>query len=82
MIYWAMQLEQNRMRIKKKRLNRRKKIRNTLKMSQYKIAESIDINQSTWWAYENGKTLITTINLTTLCKKFNLSTYRILNNNN
>ncbi len=51
-------------------------------MSQYKIAESIDINQSTWWAYENGKTLITTINLTTLCKKFNLSTYRILNNNN
>ena len=59
-----------------------KKIRNTLKMSQYKIAESIDINQSTWWAYENGKTLITTINLTTLCKKFNLSTYRILNNNN
>ena len=28
-------------------------------LSQGKIAKSININQSTWWAYEKGKTLIT-----------------------
>ncbi len=59
-----------------------KKIRKELKISQYKIAKNIGINQSTWWAYENGRTLITTLNLLTLCKKYNYSLDWILNRKN
>ena len=53
--------------------NRLKNIRKKLKLSQAKFAESIGINQSTWWAYENGKTLITTSSLITLAKKYKVS---------
>lgn len=56
-----------------------REIRYDRKMSQYKLAESIGINQSTWWAYENEKTLITTLNLMTLCKKYNYSIDWVLN---
>lgn len=52
---------------------RLKSIRNSFKLSQLKIADSIGINQSTWWAYENGKTLITTSTLLSLIKKYNFS---------
>lgn len=56
-----------------------REIRYNEKISQYKIAESIGINQSTWWGYENEKTLITTLNLITLCKKYNYSIDWVLN---
>lgn len=59
-----------------------REIRYDQKISQYKMAESIGINQSTWWAYENGKTLITTLNLMTLCKKFNYSIDWVLDRKN
>lgn len=58
-----------------------REIRHNQKISQCKIAENIGINQSTWWAYEKGKTLITTLNLMTLCKRFNYSMDWILNRN-
>ena len=58
--------------------NRLKNIRKKLKLSQAKFAESIGINQSTWWAYENGKTLISTTSLITLAKKYNISVDWIL----
>lgn len=48
-------------------------IRKNLNLSQFKIAESIGINQSTWWAYEKGKTLITTTSLIALFEKYNYS---------
>lgn len=53
--------------------NNLKKLRQKLNLSQSRIANSIDINQSTWWAYENGKTLITTTSLISLAKKYNVS---------
>ena len=52
---------------------RLKELRQELQLSQTKIASSIGINQSTWWAYENGKTLITTSSLFSLVKKYNYS---------
>ena len=53
-------------------------IRKSLGLSQLEIAESIGINQSTWWAYEKGKTMITTNALTALARKYNYSTDYIL----
>ncbi len=53
-------------------------IRKNLRMSQLKIAESIGINQSTWWAYEKGKNLITTSTLVALAKRYGYSTDYIL----
>ena len=50
-----------------------KELRQELQLSQTKIASSIGINQSTWWAYENGKTLITTSSLFSLIKKYKYS---------
>jgi len=50
-----------------------KEVRNMSELSQLKFAESIGINQSTWWAYENGKTLITTSTIITLAKKYKVS---------
>ena len=58
--------------------NRLKNIRKKLKLSQSKFAESIGINQSTWWAYENGKTLISTTSLIALSKKYKYSVDWIL----
>ncbi len=52
---------------------RLKTIRISNDLSQAKIAESIDINQSTWWAYEKGKTLITTTSAIALSQKYNYS---------
>lgn len=42
------------------------------------MANSININQSTWWAYEKGKTLITTNSLLELNKVYNYSIDYIL----
>lgn len=53
-------------------------IRQNLNLSQFKIAESIGINQSTWWAYEKGNTLITTSSLIALSEKYNCSVDWIL----
>ncbi len=52
---------------------RLKIIRDKENLSQSKIAESIGINQSTWWAYEKGKTLITTASLISLSKQYKYS---------
>ena len=54
------------------------KIREDNKLSQAKIADSININQSTWWAYEKGKTLITTHSLIELNKVYDYSIDYIL----
>ena len=48
-------------------------IRQTANLSQLQIAESIGINQSTWWGYEHGKTLITLTSLIALAQKYNYS---------
>ena len=53
-------------------------IRKNLRMSQLEIAESIGINQSTWWAYEKGKNFITTSTLVALAKRYGYSTDYIL----
>lgn len=53
--------------------NRLIEIRKKLKLSQAQIAKSIHINQSTWWGYEKGKTLITLNSLIELSKKYNYS---------
>ena len=53
--------------------DRLKSIRNKLGLSQLKLAESIGINQSTWWSYEHGKTIISTSSLMELSKKYNYS---------
>ncbi len=57
-----------------------KYIRKKAKLSQKNFAESININQSTWWAYENGKTLITTHTLIAIYNKYGYSIDYILNN--
>ena len=48
-------------------------------MAQLPFAESLNINQSTYWAYENGKTLITTTTLIKKKKNYNVSIDKILN---
>ena len=54
-------------------------LRKKLNMAQLPFAESLNINQSTYWAYENGKTLITTTTLITLAKNYNVAIDKILN---
>lgn len=49
------------------------KIREKLNLSQLKFAQSININQSTLWGYEKGKTLITTASLISLANTYNIS---------
>lgn len=53
-------------------------IRKKLQLTQLKFAESIGINQSTYWAYENGKNLITTSSLISIATKYGYSTDWIL----
>lgn len=48
-------------------------------LSQKSFAESIGINQSTLWAYEKGKTLITLSSLISLAKVYNVTIDSILN---
>ncbi len=57
-------------------------IRQTANLSQLQIAESIGINQSTWWGYERGKTLITLTSLIALAQKYNYSIDWILGRTN
>ena len=58
-----------------------KQIRKDNNLSQLKIASSININQSTWWGYENAKTLITLSSLIALASKYNYSIDWILGRN-
>ena len=55
-----------------------KKIRLNNQLSQAKFAESININQSTLWAYEKGKTLITTTTLIEINKVYHIKIDEIL----
>ena len=48
-------------------------------ISQTEFANKININQSTLWGYENGKTLITTATLIAIRKEFKYSIDYILN---
>lgn len=57
-------------------------IRQIANLSQLQIAESIGINQSTWWGYEHGKTLITLTSLIALAQKYNYSIDWILGRTN
>ena len=50
-----------------------KKVRLSNHLSQTQFATSININQSTLWAYEKGKTLITTTTLIELNKVYNVA---------
>ena len=54
-------------------------IRKRNNLSQKTFAESIGINQSTLWAYEKGKTLITLSSLISLAKVYNVTIDSILN---
>lgn len=54
-------------------------IRKRNNLSQKDFAESIGINQSTLWAYEKGKTLITLSSLISLAKVYNVTIDSILN---
>ncbi len=56
-----------------------RKIRIKNKLSQTEFASKININQSTLWGYENGKTLITTATLIAIRKEFKYSIDYILN---
>lgn len=55
-----------------------KKIRNKKKLTQTKIADILNINQPTWNRYENSKTLILTVVLIELAKKYHYSIDKIL----
>ena len=54
-------------------------IRKRNNLSQKSFADSIGINQSTLWAYEKGKTLITLSSLISLAKVYNVTIDSILN---
>ncbi len=55
-----------------------KKIRNKKGLTQTAIAEELKINQPTWNRYENSKTLILTVVLVELAKKYHYSIDKIL----
>lgn len=50
-----------------------KLIRKEQNLTQMKFANSIGINQSTWWAYENSVNMITTSTLHEISRKYNYS---------
>ncbi len=58
-----------------------KKIRLKKSLTQVKIAEELKINQPTWNRYENSKTLILTVVLVELAKKYHYSIDKILGKN-
>lgn len=53
-------------------------LRESLNLTQDKIAQMIHVSRSTWESYEQGRVLITTIPLYELCKKYNQSAEYIL----
>ena len=53
--------------------NTLKEFRKSLELSQQKFAESCHIPQSTYSHYEIGYKLITTLNLYSICKTYNVS---------
>ena len=55
-----------------------KKIRKKNGRTQIEIADELNINQPTWNRYENSKTLILTVVLYHLAKKYNYSIDKIL----
>ncbi len=55
-----------------------KKIRLKKDFTQVRMAEELNINQPTWNRYENSKTLILTIVLVELAKKYHYSIDKIL----
>ncbi len=55
-----------------------KKIRNKKGLTQTAIADELKINQPTWNRYENSKTLILTVVLVELAKKYHYSIDKIL----
>ena len=55
-----------------------KKIRLKKDLTQTKIAEELKINQPTWNRYENSKTLILTVVIVELAKKYHYSIDKIL----
>lgn len=55
-----------------------KKIRTKKGLTQTAIADELNINQPTWNRYENSKTLILTVVLVQLAKKYQYSIYKIL----
>lgn len=55
-----------------------KKIRNKKGLTQIAIADELKINQPTWNRYENSKTLILTVVLVELAKKYHYSIDKIL----
>ncbi len=58
-----------------------KKIRLKKSLTQTKIADELNINQPTWNRYENSKSLILTIVLVELAKKYHYSIDKILGKN-
>lgn len=55
-----------------------KKIRNKKGLTQVQLANILKINQPTWNRYENSKTLILTVVLVELAKKYHYSIDKIL----
>jgi len=55
-----------------------KKIRNKKGLTQIAISEELNINQPTWNRYEKSKTLILTVVLVELAKKYHYSIDKIL----
>lgn len=55
-----------------------RKIRNKKGLTQVQIADELKINQPTWNRYENSKTLILTVVLVELAKKYHYSIDKIL----
>ena len=58
-----------------------KKIRNKKSLTQAQISEELNINQPTWNRYENSKSLILTVVLVELAKKYHYSIDKILGKN-
>ncbi len=58
-----------------------KKIRLKKSLTQAKIADELNINQPTWNRYENSKSLILTVVIVELAKKYHYSIDKILGKN-
>lgn len=73
-------IRQNKIDVDKNKIgNNLKKLRKELKLSQKKLADECNISQTTYSGYETGQYLINTITIYTICKKYNISMYDILN---